>query len=69
MDTRIILHFTFFMEVQVKTLYNLVYEITMNKLLLLQELLNAEIYNPNNYFNIIPHDHDFLEDYQEAIED
>ncbi len=31
MNTRIILHFTFFMEVQVKTLYNLVYEITMNK--------------------------------------
>lgn len=69
MDTRIILHFTFFMEVQVKTLYNLVYEITMNKLLLLQELLNAEIYNSNNYFNIIPHDHEYLEDYQEAIED
>lgn len=69
MNTRIILHFTFFMEVQVKTLYNLVYEITMNKLLLLQELLNAEIYNPDNYFNINPLDHDSLDDYQEAIDD
>lgn len=69
MDTRIILHFTFFMEVQVKTLYNLVYEITMNKLLLLQELLNAEIYNPDNYFNINSLDHDSLDDYQEAIDD
>lgn len=42
----------------------------------INELLNmvnkdkwAEIYNPDNYFNIIPHDHDSLDDYQEAIDD
>ena len=29
----------------------------------------AEIYNPDNYFNIIPHDHDSSDDYQEAIDD
>ncbi|MCB5427865.1 hypothetical protein [Catenibacterium mitsuokai] len=50
--------------------------ITMNKLLLLHELLNmvnkdkwAEIYNPDNYFNINPHDHESLEEYQKAIDD
>ena len=43
----------------------------MNKSLLLHELLNtvnkdkrAEIYNPDNHFNINPHDYDSLEDYQ-----
>lgn len=50
--------------------------ITLNKLLLIHELLNmvnkdkwSEIYNSDNYFNIIPHDHDSLENYQESIED
>lgn len=48
----------------------------MNKLLLLHELLNmvnkdkwAEIYNPDNYFNINQHDHESLEEYQKAIDD
>lgn len=48
----------------------------MNKLLLLHELLNmvnkdkwAEIYNPDNYFNINLHDHESLEEYQKAIDD
>lgn len=50
--------------------------ITMNKELLLHELLDmvnkdkwAEIYNPDNYFNINSHDHDPLEEYQKTIED
>ena len=50
--------------------------ITLNKLLLIHELLNmvnkykwAEIHNPDNYFNINPLDHDSLENYQESIED
>lgn len=50
--------------------------ITLNKLLLIHELFNmvnkdkwAEINNPDNYFNITPHDYDSLEDYQETIED
>lgn len=29
----------------------------------------AEIYNPDNYFNINPHDHESLEEYQKAIDD
>lgn len=48
----------------------------MNKSLPLHKLLImvnkdkwAEIYNSDNYFNIIPHDHDSLENYQESIED
>lgn len=48
----------------------------MNKSLPLHKLLImvnkdkwTEIYNPDNYFNINPHDHDSLEEYQKTIED
>ena len=50
--------------------------ITLNKLLLIHELLNmvnkdkwAEIHYLVNYYYIYPLDHDSLENYQESIED